>query len=239
MTGRILIVEDEPGLVRTLTDRLALEGLQVCSVENGAEASLRLGRECFDLVILDLMLPGKNGIEICRDMRRVGDRTLVLMLTARSGVEDRIAGLEGGADDYLAKPFEMRELVARVRALLRRPAVAGRQERDGRVEFGPFSLDLESRELCRSGRQVELTSREGHLLCYLAEREGVAVSRRELLREVWGYRGIPRSRTVDVHMAQLRKKVEVDPRRPRYLVTVQREGYRFVGSGEPRARPRG
>ena len=222
----ILLVEDEPGLVITLTDMLKGEGYLVESSTNGLEAKDRIGRGTFDLVILDVMLPGMNGFDVCKRVREQGYAVPILMLTARDRTSDKVHGLRTGADDYLAKPFDPHELLARVEALLRRvPA----QNRSGDwQEFGDIRLDLQIGRVFRSGRKLDLSEREVALLRYLIERRGTVVSRDELLLNVWGYTNAPTTRTIDVHIATLRQKLERDPRNPELIVTVHSQGYRFT-----------
>lgn len=227
MSARILIIEDEPGLVMTLTDMLAAEGYQVEAAQDGP-GGLRKAREGrHDLIILDVMLPGMNGFEVCRQLRRQGKDTPVLMLTARGQVADRVIGLKMGADDYLAKPFAPEELSARIEALLRR----ARKEPYaplGRFEFGDVSIDFEHGLVTKAGQPVPLAGKELQLLRYLVERRGQTVSREELLRNVWEYSSGVTSRTVDVHIAWLRQKLEDAPQSPRWIQTVRGVGYRFV-----------
>lgn len=228
-TGRrILLVEDEPGLVLTLTDRLASEGYVVSSVSDGEAALELVDRESFDLILLDVMLPGKSGFDVCRDIRQRRIETPVLMLTARSQVVDKVVGLKLGADDYLTKPFEMMELMARVEALMRRvPAPKG--EAVGSYSFGSIRIDFRSTEVTREGEPVELSALEFKLLRYFIEHRGATVSRDELLDKVWGYDAMPYSRTVDVHVSWLRQKLEANPSHPEYILTVHRQGYKFAG----------
>jgi len=228
-TGRrILLVEDEPGLVLTLTDRLASEGYDVSSVSDGEAALELVDRESFDLILLDVMLPGKSGFDVCRDIRQRRIETPVLMLTARSQVVDKVVGLKLGADDYLTKPFEMMELMARVEALMRR-APAPKGEAVGSYTFGSIRIDFRSAEVTREGKPVELSALEFKLLRYFIEHRGATVSRDELLDKVWGYDAMPYSRTVDVHVSWLRQKLEANPSRPEYILTVHRQGYKFAG----------
>lgn len=225
---RILLVEDEPGLVMTLTDRLTSEGYVVSSVSDGEAALELVDRESFELVLLDVMLPGKNGFDVCRDIRQKGIETPVLMLTARSQVVDKVVGLKLGADDYLTKPFEMMELIARVEALMRRvPTPKG--EASGSYTFGTIRVDFRSAEVTRDGERVELSALELKLLRYFIEHRGATLSRDELLDKVWGYDAMPYSRTVDVHVSWLRQKLEANPSHPEYIVTVHRQGYKFAG----------
>jgi two-component system, OmpR family, alkaline phosphatase synthesis response regulator PhoP len=225
MNRRILLVEDEPGLVITLTDMLKGEGYRVESSTNGIEARDRIGKEVFDLVILDVMLPGMNGFEVCKSVREQGYSMPILMLTARDQTKDKVRGLRTGADDYLAKPFDPHELLARIEALLRR--VPGQSRSSDWQEFGDIRLDLEIGRVFRSGQKVDLSERELALLKYMIERRGAVISRDELLLNVWGYTTAPTTRTVDVHVAMLRQKLERDPKNPELIVTVHSQGYRF------------
>jgi two-component system, OmpR family, alkaline phosphatase synthesis response regulator PhoP len=225
-TARILLVEDEPALVITLTDMLKGEGYQVASSTNGLEAKNRIARETFDLVILDVMLPGMNGFEVCKRVRELGYAVPILMLTARGQTSDKVRGLRTGADDYLAKPFDPHELLARIEALLRR--VPEQNRSSDWQEFGDIRLDLQIGRVFRSGRKVDLSEREMALLKYLIDRRGTVVSRDELLLNVWGYTTAPLTRTVDVHIALLRQKLERDPKNPELIVTVHSQGYRFT-----------
>ena len=228
MKKRVLLIEDEPGLVLTLTDRLVREGFEVDSSGDG-DSGLALAREKhFDVILLDIMLPGKDGFDVCRDLRRSGRQTPILMLTARGMLADKVVGLKLGADDYLTKPFEMMELLARIEALLRRaPATSGGS--GDTVVFGDVRVDFRSAEVEREGRPVDLSAKEFALLRCFVENRGVVLSRDELLNRVWGYDAMPTTRTVDVHVAGLRQKLEANPRHPRFIVTVHGMGYRFVG----------
>ena len=227
MSGRILIVEDEPALVLTLGDRLRSEGYEVEAAEDGETGARRAREGSFDLVLLDVGLPGKNGFDLLRDLRQQRVTTPVIMLTARGQVVDRVLGLKLGADDYLAKPFEMMELVARVEAVLRRRTA---QPSDGgSFSFGDVRVDFRRAEVRRAGAVVELSSLEFKLLRHFIEHRGALVTRRELLEHVWGYPGVLQTRTVDVHVASLRQKVERHPAKPEHIITVHRMGYRFVG----------
>ncbi len=227
MSGRILIVEDEPALVLTLSDRLRAEGYEVEAAETG-DLGLRRAREgSFDLVLLDVALPGKNGFDVLRDLRQQKIATPVLMLTARGQVLDRVLGLKLGADDYLPKPFDATELVARIEAVLRRQKAA--PDGAGSYTFGDVRIDLRRAEVRRGGQLVELSSLEFKLLRHFVEHKGELVTRRELLEHVWGYPGVLQTRTVDVHVASLRQKIERHPAKPEHIITVHRMGYRFVG----------
>ncbi len=227
MSGRILIVEDEPALVLTLGDRLRSEGYEVESAETGDLGARRAREGGFDLVLLDVALPGKNGFDVLRDMRQQRVATPVIMLTARGQVVDRVLGLKLGADDYLAKPFDMMELVARVEAVLRRRQAT--PEASGGHAFGDVRVDFRRAEVRRNGAPVELSSLEFKLLRHFIEHRGALVTRRELLEHVWGYPGVLQTRTVDVHVASLRQKIERHPAKPEHIITIHRMGYRFVG----------
>jgi two-component system alkaline phosphatase synthesis response regulator PhoP len=225
---RILLVEDEPSLVTTLTDRLVAEGYGVESVGDGEQALAHPAVAFADLVILDVMLPGKSGFDVCRDLRQRGVQTPILMLTARSQVVDRVVGLKLGADDYLTKPFEMIELLARVEALLRRgksPAAAA----NGTYAFGDVRVDFRRADVLRSGRTVPLSALEFKLLGYFIAHRGDLLTRDELLDNVWGYDATPVTRTVDVHVSSLRQKIEENPARPQFILTVHGLGYKFAG----------
>jgi two-component system alkaline phosphatase synthesis response regulator PhoP len=224
---RVLLVEDEPGLVMTLTDRLAAEGYDVVSAVDGETGLQRASSEAFDVVLLDGMLPGRDGFDVCRSLRQRKVATPILMLTARGQVVDRVVGLKLGADDYLVKPFEMAELLARVEALLRRvpPAVVQADV----YQFGDIHVDFRKAEVSRRGEMLEVSAREFKLLKYFVEHRGATLSRDELLNEVWGYNAMPSTRTVDVHIAWLRQKLETNPRRPEYIHTIHGLGYKFTG----------
>ncbi len=185
----------------------------------------------FDIMLLDVMLPGGNGFDICKTVRQQGIHTPILMLTARGQVVDRVVGLKLGADDYLVKPFEMAELLARIEALLRRSATSGTGATvvAETFRFGDIAIDFRRAEVTKSGRALELSAREFKLLRYFVEHRGAALSRDELLNEVWGYNAMPSTRTVDVHIAWLRQKVEDNPRHPRHILTVHGLGYKFAG----------
>jgi two-component system alkaline phosphatase synthesis response regulator PhoP len=228
MNEKVLLVEDEPGLVTTLGDCLRAEGYKVDSAEDGESGLARATRDFYDLIILDVMLPRKSGLDLCRDLRQQGFSTPILMLTARGQVVDRVLGLKIGADDYLTKPFDTLELLARMEALLRRaPQTAARPSPI--YEFGPFRVDTRRTEVQRDGTAVPLTAREFQLLRYFLERRGETLSRSELLSEVWGYRGARLTRTVDVHVASLRRKLEADPGNPQFIRTMLGFGYKFAG----------
>src|SRR5450755_1502883 len=227
MDRRILLVEDEPGLVMTLGDRLRGEGHRVESALDGQTGLEMASGGGFDLIVLDVMLPRKNGMDVCRDLRQRGVATPILMLTARGQTVDKVVGLKIGADDYMTKPFEMMELLARVEALLRRaPAFSPAGDV---FQFGPLRVDLRRTEVMRHGKPVTLSAKEFQLLRYLVANRGTTVSRETLLSEVWGYGGVTSSRTVDVHIAWLRQKLEEDPRQPQWILTVHGLGYKLAG----------
>ncbi len=228
MSKRILLIEDEPGLVLTLTDRLTSEGYKIESARDGDTGLERASNEAFDAIILDVMLPRKNGFDICRDLRQRSVNTPILMLTARGQVVDKVVGLKLGADDYLTKPFEMIELLARVEALLRR-APAAQSPQSGIYQFGSVKVDFRRAEVERDNEKVELSAKEFQLLRYFIEHREATLSRDELLDEVWGYDATPTTRTVDVHVAWLRQKLEPNPRHPQFILTVHGMGYKFVG----------
>jgi two-component system alkaline phosphatase synthesis response regulator PhoP len=229
MKLRVLIVEDEPLLVLTLSDRLRAEGYEVESATNG-EAGLNRAREgSFDLILLDVALPLRNGFDVLRDLRQQRVDTPVLMLTARGQVIDRVLGLKLGADDYVPKPFDMTELLARMEAVLRRRKAPASTSAAGSFVFGEVRVDFRRAEVLREGAPVELSSLEFKLLRYFVEHRGELLSRHELLEHVWGYPAVLQTRTVDVHVASLRQKLERHPAKPEHIVTVHRMGYRFVG----------
>ncbi len=230
MSRRILLVEDEPGLILTLTDRLESEGYEVASESEGNAALKTALNETFDLFILDLMLPGKSGLDICQEIRKKEIQTPVLMLTAKSQVVDKVVGLKLGADDYLTKPFEMPELLARIEALLRRTRFQSTENTEiDTYQFGDIGVDFRKAEVTHSGKMIDLSAKEFQLLRYFVEHKGATLSRDELLNEVWGYDALPSTRTIDVHVAWLRQKLEPNARRPQYILTVHGLGYKFVG----------
>ncbi len=226
MNESILLVEDEEALRRTLGDRLRMEGYVVETASDGLEAVDKASNQPFDLMILDLMLPRKSGIDVCREIRGAGMATPILILTVRSDTVDKVVGLKLGADDYVTKPFEAAELLARIEVLLRRVPIHSGQ---GTFRFGSIQVDVRQAEVTRDGRPIYLTAREFQLLRYLVERAGKTVPRNELLRSVWGYDSDTLTRTVDTHIASLRQKVEEKPKQPEYILTVSGVGYKFVG----------
>jgi len=228
MPSRILIVEDEPAIRLAMADRLKAEGYEVVTAADAGDGQ-RLGtEEHFDLVILDVMLPGGSGFDVCREIKKKSASLPVVMVTARSEVVDRVLGLKLGADDYVSKPFAMAELLARVEARLRAATSAGDGRRDA-YRFGDVHVDFRKAEVTREGRPVALSAKELQLLRYLVEHRGAVLGRDELLDGVWGYDAMPVTRTVDVHVAELRRKLEPNPKTPQYIVTVHGLGYKFVG----------
>jgi len=227
MSARILLVEDEPGLVLTLSDLLTGVGYEVDSAGDGNSGLAKALGGGFDVILLDVMLPGMSGMEVCRELRRREEGVAILMLTARTQLADRVGGLKLGADDYLTKPFEPPELLARIEALLRR---VGREKLalNAPVRFGDVEVDFDRNSVLRNGRPIGLAGKEMELLRYLIERRGQPVSREELLKGVWGYHPGVTSRTVDVHVAWLRQKLEDNFQAPRYIHTVRGVGYRFL-----------
>lgn len=227
----ILLVEDEKGLILTLTDRLQSEGFEVKSApdgELGLELALKGG---FDLIVLDVMLPKKNGYDVCRDLRQKGINTPILMLTAKGEIIDKVLGLKLGADDYLTKPFEVMELLARIEALLRRSGNTIQAVEPDTFRFGDVAIDFRRAEVRLKDSPVDLSAMEFKLLQFLIENRDAVHSRDQLLDAVWGYDAMPTTRTVDVHIAWLRQKLEPNPKYPQFIHTVHGLGYKFVLSG--------
>ena len=223
---RVLVVEDDPAMAIALRDGFASEGAEVQVAGDGV-AALRLARaESFDVVILDVMLPRRSGVDVCAELRATQAELPIIMLSARGEEADKVRGLSAGADDYVTKPFSFVELLARVAAVRRR---ATRRPASGRVSFGDVTLDFDRRAATRGGAPLDLSPRELAILACLVGRRGEVVTREELLREVWGYRRFIPTRTVDVHIAKLRRKIEADPGSPSAIVTVHGAGYTFVG----------
>jgi two-component system, OmpR family, alkaline phosphatase synthesis response regulator PhoP len=223
---RILVVEDERDLALGIRANLEVEGYEVEVAGSGEAALDEISRAAPDLVILDLMLPGISGYDVLAQLRQHGNDVLVLILSARGEEIDKVRGFRTGADDYVSKPFGVMELIARIQALLRRrvPMTAPTL---GAPKIGNATIDVSRRALVRDGEEIALTPKELELLLALCRKPDRIVTRQELLREVWGYAGDVTSRTVDVHIAELRRKIEVDPARPRHIVTVWRAGYRL------------
>jgi DNA-binding response OmpR family regulator len=226
--GRILIVEDEEAIASFVQTALERDGFTVEWVSDGADALPALYSFRPDLVLLDLALPGMDGLQICQAMRTGEQYVPIIMLTARTDDVDKIVGLEVGADDYVTKPFNARELLARVRAVLRlaRHSTGGHPAE--RLHFGPLEIDLTGRQVCKAGQPVDLTPKEFDLLILLARHPGQVFGRDTLLERVWGYDFAGDSRTVDVHIGRLRHKLEANPHQPRYLLTVRSIGYKFA-----------
>ena len=227
MRPRILLVEDEPGLRRTLKDLLLSSGYVVETCGDGAAAQGLAERGPFDLIVLDVMLPSRSGFDVARNLRKGSVETPILMLTARTELNNKVQGFKSGADDYVTKPFEAPELLARVEALLRR-AQAGARKKLTTWDFHDISVDFTKARMVKKGEEIILSERECRLLQHLIESRGEVVTRDELLEEVWGYEEAPMTRTVDVHISWLRQKLEDDPANPRFIVTVHGQGYRFI-----------
>jgi len=222
---RILIVDDEPEMLRGLEDNLQFEGYQTVTAGDGKKGLALALSEAPDLILLDVMMPGMSGWDLCRELRQRGLDVPVIMLTARGEEGDRVLGLELGADDYGTKPFSLRELMARIRAVLRRP---GPRQKFEEFAFGSVRVHLRARQAFKGGHEVRLTRKEFDLLRYLVEHPGEVITRDRLLDEVWGYERFPTTRTVDTHILRLRQKFEDDPERPAHILTAHGQGYRFV-----------
>jgi len=225
---KILIVEDEEDLLRGLEVNLTREGYRVLKTTRGDTAVSMALKENPHLILLDVMLPGMSGFDVCRDLRRKGIDVPIILLTARTEEVERVVGLEIGADDYVTKPFSLRELLARIRVRLRRDAPR-RTEKLARYRFGDVEVDFDRCQAERGGKALELTSKELDVLQLLIRSRGEVVTRDRLLNEVWGYEAYPTTRTVDNHILKLRQKLEDDPARPVYILSVYGEGYKFVG----------
>jgi two-component system alkaline phosphatase synthesis response regulator PhoP len=232
MPNKILLIEDDSGITMALVDLLNAEDYRVETAADGLTGLARAREGDFDVIILDVMLPGKNGFDVCRDLRQRSITTPILMLTARGQVIDKVLGLKLGADDYLCKPFEPLELLARLEALLRRSratlSAASAAEPLDTFSFGSVVVNFRSTEVFSNGKQVELSAREFQLLSYFIAQRGATLSRAELLREVWGYESGMLTRTVDVHVGWLRQKLEDDAKEPRHFLTMRGHGYKFV-----------
>ena len=223
---KVLVVEDDPGILRTVADNLRFEQYEVVTATDGETAYALHQKEQPDLIVLDLMLPRMSGLEFCRKLRTQGVHVPVLMLTARSQEADRVRGLDLGGDDYVTKPFSVPELMARVRALLRRAVSVA--DAPAALRFGQVEVDFKKYVARRRGKSIEMTRKEFDLLRFLASREDTVITRDELLNKVWGLDSYPVTRTVDNHVASLRAKLEADPARPIYIQTVHGVGYKFV-----------
>ena len=227
MARRILVVEDEPTLAMAVVDRLEAEGYAVDLATSGELALERAAADTFDLVMLDIMLPGQDGFEVCRQLRQQRLDMPILMLTARSLVLDKVVGLKLGADDYVTKPFDFAELLVRVEALLRRTRVEAPPPK-GSFRFGSIQVNIRQAEVIRDGQLVVLSAREFKLLRYFIEHRGATLGRDELLNRVWEYDSISSTRTVDIHVAWLRQKLEDNPKYPQWIQTVRGLGYKFT-----------
>jgi len=225
--AKILIVEDEPNMVTGLRDNFEFEGYQVISAPDGAAGLDRALHESPDLVILDVMMPRMSGLDVCKQLKSKKPAIPIIMLTARGQEVDKVVGLELGADDYVTKPFSIRELLARVKAVLRRAGTSVRAEE--KFAFGEVEVNLRSCQVSRKGKSMDFSSKEFELLKFFLHHPGETLSRDRLLEEVWGYDHFPTTRTVDAHIVRLRQKVEPKPDEPRYILTVHGTGYKFVG----------
>jgi DNA-binding response OmpR family regulator len=225
--GKVLIVEDDPSMAVALRDGFEYEGYSVQVARDGTEGLRLACAKKLDLIVLDLMLPNLSGLDVCKQLRGQGNTLPIIMLTARGQEIDKVLGLKIGADDYVTKPFSFMELMARVEALLRRTK---KQQTPLEVyRFGNVTLDFKKFEACKQGRMIELSPREFKILKHLIEHRGEVVSRDQLLDTVWGYENFPLTRTVDMHIAKLRQKIEDCPNDPRHIVTLHRVGYKFTG----------
>ncbi len=225
---RILIIEDDPAISKGLSIALQEASYQVENADNGIQGFEKARTGQFDLIILDLMLPGKSGQDICRDLRQAGNQTPIIMLTSKKEEIDKVLGLELGADDYVTKPFGLHELLARIKAVLRRAQLKSTEEKPAVLRFGSFEIDFEKMMASKNGNPIKLTAREFELLRFFADHPNEVVTRDQLLDEVWGYDSFPTTRTIDTFVLNLRKKIEDDPSDPRHLLTVHKMGYRFV-----------
>jgi DNA-binding response OmpR family regulator len=223
--SNILIIEDDLSILRGLKDNLEYEGYKVLAETNGKKGLDLASRERIDLVLLDIMLPGMNGYEICRNLKKSKPDLPILMLTARGSEMDKVSGLDIGADDYITKPFSLPELMARIRAALRRTRTDSIEYET--YSFGHIKLDFKKLKAFRGGKEIPLSSREFDIMKYLIRHDGEAVHRHDLLNEVWGYEAMPTTRTVDNFILDLRKKLEEDPSNPKYFLSVRGVGYRF------------
>src|ERR1700749_1173322 len=225
--AKILVVEDEPNMVAGLRDNFEFEGYEVITARDGIEGLERALAESPDLVVLDVMMPRMSGLDVCRQLRAQRASIPIIMLTARGQEVDKVVGLELGADDYVTKPFSIRELLARVKSVLRRTAVLPKDQ--DQHSFSDVQVDLRRCRVLRSGKALDISSKEFDLLKYFICHSWETLSRDRLLEEVWGYENFPTTRTVDTHLVRLRQKLEPDPEQPQYFLTVHGTGYRFVG----------
>jgi DNA-binding response OmpR family regulator len=225
--AKILVVEDEPAMVAGLRDNFEFEGYEVITARDGIEGLERALDESPDLVVLDVMMPRMSGLEVCKQLRAKRASLPIIMLTARGQEVDKVVGLELGADDYVTKPFSIRELLARVKSVLRRTAVLPKDK--DQHSFADVEVDLRRCRVLRSGKALDISAKEFDLLKYFICHSGETLSRDRLLEDVWGYENYPTTRTVDTHLVRLRQKLEPDPEQPQYFLTVHGTGYRFVG----------
>jgi two-component system alkaline phosphatase synthesis response regulator PhoP len=225
--AKILIVEDEPNMVAGLRDNFEYEGYQVITAGDGVEGLNRALADSPDIVVLDVMMPRMSGLDVCKQLKAKRPSVPIIMLTARGQEVDKVVGLELGADDYVTKPFSIRELIARVKAVLRRAQVLPKEQE--RYSFGEVQVNLRSYQVVKRGKSVDFSAKEFDLLKYFLCHPGETLSRDRLLEEVWGYAHYPTTRTVDAHIVRLRQKIEPVPDEPRYILTVHGVGYKFVG----------
>jgi DNA-binding response OmpR family regulator len=225
--AKILVVEDEPNMVVGLRDNFEFEGYEVITARDGVEGLQLALEESPDLVVLDVMMPRMSGLEVCKQLRAKRASLPIIMLTARGQEVDKVVGLELGADDYVTKPFSIRELLARVKAVLRRTAVIPKDQEQH--SFGDVEVDLRRCRVLKAGKALDVSSKEFELLKYFICHSGETLSRHRLLEDVWGYEHFPTTRTVDTHLVRLRQKLEPNPEEPQYFLTVHGTGYRFVG----------
>ncbi len=223
---KILIIEDDPAILKGLEISLTEEHYEVISEMDGQRGFRTALKEKIDLIILDLMLPTKNGMEVCKDLREVGVDVPILMLTSKNDEIDKVLGLEIGADDYVTKPFSIRELLARVKALLRRRMKVSKEIEE--YSFGKVHLDFKKQEAYKNNVSIEISTTEFNILKYFIQYEGEVVDRHQLLDDVWGYDSFPTTRTVDNFILNIRKKIEEDPSNPKHLLTIHKAGYKFV-----------
>ena len=224
----ILLIEDDREVAAALRESLRAEGYSVELATDGEAGLERATRDYFDLIILDLVPPGRSALEVCRELRQQLILAPILMLSTRSRTIDKVLALKIGADDYITKPFDTQELLARIEAHLRR-APSGGGAPGALYQFGAIRVDFRRAEVFRHGSPVALSAREFHLIKYFIEHRGATLPRKELLKEVWGYGGAPSTRTVDVHVFTLRRKLEIDPRNPQFIQTIMGVGYKFLG----------
>ncbi|HCY76612.1 MAG TPA: DNA-binding response regulator [Ignavibacteriales bacterium] len=223
---KILIIEDDPAIRTGLNETLTAEGYSIAEAETGNKGFELARKNDFDLILLDLVLPGKDGIEICKDLRNEGIKTPIVMVTSRKEEIDKILGLEIGADDYVTKPFSIRELVARVKALIRRSTYEPGNIEE--VEFADIKINFKNQDMLKGNNPVRLSATEYRILHYFIDHESEVISRDKFLDEVWGYDSYPTTRTVDNYILSLRKKIEDDPANPKHLITIYKVGYKFV-----------